>query len=763
MGRVYLAKSRGGRHVAVKVIRPDVAWNSQFRRRFAREVAAARAVSGAFTAPVVDADTEATPPWLATAYVPGVPLNDAVADAGPLPERSAWKLAAGLAEALEAIHRAGVVHRDLKPSNVLLAADGPRVIDFGISVTSDDASALTSTGVAVGTPAFMSPEQLTGDQPVGPATDVFALGGVLAFATTGAGPFGEGPSHAVTYRIVHQEPRLDQVPEPLRPVVAGCLQKEPRHRLEVGELLEMLEDKAGSASDWPDEGTGWLPGSIAGLVTRRAEVPHPPTVPDPAARRAPRSPGPGPGRAADAATTTRTAPRQGRPLRGPDGENNRKPAAGSAAAGGNPGPKQAPTRTRTASATVPGPATGAIPRAAGESGWARRAVVGLGGTAVAAGAVGGIGYGGWKALKWLTGAFEGMFPDSFLADSQQHWSFTGGMDDLFVDDSSPAVSGGIVYVGAQDAGGLNRLYALDAVTGRQRWAFRTEGRTGSPVVSDGTVYVADDNTYLYALNAATGRRLWTTRLQGSMETPAPPRVVDGVLYATSAAMGAAGFFGHVYALDAHDGGLRWRFEAGSVIRSSPCVSAGTVFVGSFDHNVYALDAATGRRRWTFRTGDQVATCPVVSGGTVFAGSDDHRLYALEAATGRRRWAFSAGARVGVSPAVSGGVVCAGTDNPGSLYGVDAATGRQRWKTAFSSGIASAGLTTAGGLVYLGVDGHLYAVDAGSGRRRWKFAMGKGGVNSRSTAAVAGSVAYISGYGAVYAVSEKGKGATAPAS
>ncbi|MEV7980666.1 PQQ-binding-like beta-propeller repeat protein [Streptomyces sp. NPDC086519] len=757
MGRVYLAVSRGGRPVAVKVIRPDVVRNGQFRRRFAREVAAARAVSGVFTAAVVDADTEATTPWLATAYVPGVSLNDAVAEAGPLPAMSVWRLAAGLAEALEAIHRAGVVHRDLKPSNVLLAADGPRVIDFGISVMSD-ASALTTTGVAVGTPAFMSPEQLTTDHPVGPATDVFALGGVVTYAVTGVGPFGEGPTHRVMYRIVNEEPQLDRVPESLRGVVAGCLQKEPRHRLEVGELLGLLEETVPAGSNWSADTAGWLPAAVAGLVTRRAEIPHPPTEPDPAARRTRRSPSPDAGGEAGAATT-RTTPRPPQAPQTP-GEGGRRAAPRSPDAGKVPGPKQAPSRARTnESAAVAGAAAEPAAQAAGAADWARRTVVGLGGTAV----VGGLGYGGWRALKWLGGAVEDMFPDAFMADSEQRWVFTGGMDEFFVDDSSPAVSGGIVYVGAQDAGSRDHLYALDAGTGRRRWSFRTQGRTGSPVVSGGTVYVADDNNYLYALDAATGRRDWTTRLQGSMETPAPPRVVDGVLYATSAAMSAAGFFGYVYAFDARDGSLRWRFKAGSVIRSSPCVSTGVVFVGSFDHNVYALDAASGRRRWVFRTGDQVSGSPVVSGGIVFVGSDDHHLYALDAATGRKRWAFAADAPVRASAAVSGGIVCAGTGDHGDLYGVDAATGRQRWKTAFDSGIASAALTAAAGLIYLGVDGHLFAVDAKSGRKRWKSAMGKGGTNSASSPAVAGDVAYISGYGAVYAVSEKGKSATASAS
>src|SRR5437773_1275053 len=192
MGRVYLGLSPGGRSVAVKVIRADLAQDAEFRARFRREVAVARTVSGLFTAPVIDADVEGPVPWLATAYVPGPSLADAVTEHGPLPAASVLALARGLAEALSAIHAAGVVHRDLKPANVLLAGDGPRVIDFGIS-RAVEASALTHIGLVVGSPGFMSPEQAEGRE-VGSPSDIFSLGAVLAFAATGRGPFGSGVS-----------------------------------------------------------------------------------------------------------------------------------------------------------------------------------------------------------------------------------------------------------------------------------------------------------------------------------------------------------------------------------------------------------------------------------------------------------------------------------------------------------------------------------------------------------------------------------------
>lgn len=188
MGEVFLGRSPGGRAVAVKVVYPHLARQGEFRRRFAREVAAARAVGGAFTAPVMAAGPEDDRPWIATVYIPGPDLAEAVGVAGPLPQGAVWRLAAGLVEALQAIHAEGVLHRDLKPSNVLVAADGPRVIDFGIARSLED-TALTSTGLVVGTAGFMAPEQAEGGE-VGPDGDVFALGAVIAFAATGTGPFG---------------------------------------------------------------------------------------------------------------------------------------------------------------------------------------------------------------------------------------------------------------------------------------------------------------------------------------------------------------------------------------------------------------------------------------------------------------------------------------------------------------------------------------------------------------------------------------------
>ncbi|MFE0100577.1 TerD family protein [Streptomyces sp. NPDC059009] len=269
MGQVYLGRSRGGRAVAVKVIRSELAADANFRVRFVREVNAARRVNGAFTAGVIDADLDGSPAWLATVYVPSISLGEAVAAHGPWPQEKTRALGAGLAEALEAIHSAGVVHRDLKPSNVLLATDGPRVIDFGISVT-DEASAFTRTGMVVGTPGFMSPEQITGGS-VGPASDVFSLGAVLAFTATGSGPFGTGMAHAVNFRAVYEEAGLRKLPPALRTVVAECLVKDPAQRISVSALLEQLADAVGDRRSLARTlaENEWLPGSVASAVRIR--------------------------------------------------------------------------------------------------------------------------------------------------------------------------------------------------------------------------------------------------------------------------------------------------------------------------------------------------------------------------------------------------------------------------------------------------------------------------------------------------------------
>lgn len=276
MGKVYLSYTPGGRPVAVKVIRPEFGEDAEFRRRFAQEVRSAQRVQGLYTAPVIDADAEGAHPWLATAYVPGPSLADAVVAHGALPVETVLLLVAGMAEALQVIHGAGLVHRDLKPSNVLLAADGPRVIDFGIAHAAD-ATSLTGSGVTIGTPAFMAPEQAAGSR-VTPATDVFALGQVAAYAAAGLPAFGEGSSHGVLYRIVHEEPDVSAVPDRLRELVTRCLAKDPAARPTVAEVIRLCQEaNAATVLRRPED---WLPGAVSADITLRAATPAPaPPVP----------------------------------------------------------------------------------------------------------------------------------------------------------------------------------------------------------------------------------------------------------------------------------------------------------------------------------------------------------------------------------------------------------------------------------------------------------------------------------------------------
>ncbi|MFI9239807.1 serine/threonine-protein kinase [Streptomyces sp. NPDC053079] len=267
MGRVYLGRSAGGRTVAVKVVHPHFALDEQFRARFRREVESARRVGGAWTAPVLDADPEAAVPWVATGYVAGPSLTQAVAEVGPLPPRTVRALGAGLAEALAAVHGLGLVHRDVKPSNVLLALDGPRLIDFGIARAVEGTASLTSTGVSIGSPGYMAPEQILG-RPVTGAADVFSLGAVLAYAATGEPPFPGDSSAVLLYKVVHEDPVLGPaLTGPLRELVTSCLAKAPEARPAPAELAHRLAAPDGASALL---GPGWLPGPLVERVSRQA-------------------------------------------------------------------------------------------------------------------------------------------------------------------------------------------------------------------------------------------------------------------------------------------------------------------------------------------------------------------------------------------------------------------------------------------------------------------------------------------------------------
>ncbi|WP_223736434.1 serine/threonine-protein kinase, partial [Streptomyces purpurogeneiscleroticus] len=312
MGRVYLARSEGGRTVAVKLVKVELAAEQEFRDRFRAEVAAARRVGGRWTAPVLDADTEAQVPWVATGYIAGPSLSEVVEGTyGPLPEYSVKRLAYGLSSALLDIHGVGLVHRDLKPSNVLLTIDGPRVIDFGIARALDAVSEQTQTqaGMVVGSPSFMSPEQVRGER-ITPASDVFCLGSVLAYAASGRMPFGSLVSgvHSVMFRVAESDPDLDGVPESLRELIGGCLSKSAAERPAPEELISVIGPVSSGEAAAP-----WLPAELIARLGQHAvqllDTDTPPSGQrarpghaEPPTTVLPVGPGPGPGHGPGAST-----------------------------------------------------------------------------------------------------------------------------------------------------------------------------------------------------------------------------------------------------------------------------------------------------------------------------------------------------------------------------------------------------------------------------------------------------------------------------
>ncbi|MFE9410533.1 serine/threonine-protein kinase [Streptomyces sp. NPDC006704] len=355
MGVVYLGSDRRGQRVALKVIRPDLAEDQEFRSRFAREVSAARRIRGGCTARLVAADLEAERPWFATQYVPGPSLHDKVAEEGPLTAADTAAIGAALSEGLVAVHEAGVVHRDLKPSNILLSPKGPRIIDFGIAWATG-ASTLTHVGTAVGSPGFLAPEQVRGAA-VTPATDVFSLGATLAYAAMGDSPFGHGSSEVMLYRVVHEEAQLRGVPDALAPLVQACLAKDPEERPSTLQLSMRLKEIAAREA----QGGSHAPGAdVRPPVQRdRAEVERPTgridertqryteagrDIPSPASRPGARTGGSASRTGGSSSRTGGSAPRTGGSAPRTGGSSSRTggsrpggPRGGASRPGGRPG------------------------------------------------------------------------------------------------------------------------------------------------------------------------------------------------------------------------------------------------------------------------------------------------------------------------------------------------------------------------------------------------------------------------------------------
>ncbi|MFI6764096.1 protein kinase [Streptomyces sp. NPDC050355] len=369
MGVVYLGSDKRGQRVALKVIRPDLAEDQEFRSRFAREVSAARRIRGGCTARLVAADLDADRPWFATQYVPGPSLHDKVNEGGPLSPAQVASIGAALSEGLLAVHDAGVVHRDLKPSNILLSPKGPRIIDFGIAWATG-ASTLTHVGTAVGSPGFLAPEQVRGAA-VTPATDIFALGATLAYACTADSPFGQGSSEVMLYRVVHEEAQLAGVPDALAPLLASCLAKDPADRpstlslsLRLKEIAAReahglsggpLENGVGTGAGWgrterrpSDRPTGQRAEEYSRQRTERGTAGSSAPRSHPSRPSAPRDSGARPAApASGAGKSQRTGGRNARrvPAR-PTGRNGSRTPVRTGAGGRRPGPDRRLLRQR---------------------------------------------------------------------------------------------------------------------------------------------------------------------------------------------------------------------------------------------------------------------------------------------------------------------------------------------------------------------------------------------------------------------------------
>jgi outer membrane protein assembly factor BamB len=618
MGVVHLARSAAGMKLAVKVVHAEFAKDPEFRGRFRQEVAAARRVSGAFTAPVVDADPEAGRPWMATQFIPGPTLSEHVKRNGPMAPAELRRLMAGLAEALRDIHRVGVVHRDLKPSNVLLADDGPRVIDFGIS-RPKDSELRTETGKLIGTPPFMAPEQFRRPREVGPAADVFALGSVLVHAATGRGPFDSDSPYVVAYQVVHDEPDLTGVPENLAPLMLRCLAKEPEDRPTPDELMRELRSVAASYDT-----QAFIPAQRTGAVPK----------PEPRAPEEPRPVRRGGRKAALAALAlvlvATGALVSARLLGGSGGGGG---GGGSASRGGN------------------SPAAATEFRA-----WVSKPVANDKGMPQCS-------YGAGELVCGQAGVVFALDP----ADGGLLWRHSDGTS---FRSRPPELAGGLVqplpgdarrlvaldpasgkerwrgtaaYSGLERAGGMllltgadGTVTGVDGASGRTRWKHRIRGQ-GSPrfAAFDGSplAYAAstagDSHTLVTAVDPVTGDVRWEARLKGSLK---PVGAADGSVYfltgddATGATKAVV------------------RYTPGSkAVRRMPlpvprfgvqaCVDDNVVYLFAAGGSMEAVDLDARKRLWHLETSVSRGSAPVADGSHVYVTAPDGRLLAVDARKG----------------------------------------------------------------------------------------------------------------------------------
>ncbi|MFB7187122.1 serine/threonine-protein kinase [Streptomyces sp. NPDC056230] len=673
MGTVFLARTSSGRPVAIKLIHQQFAGDDEFRIRFRQEVAAARRVSGAFTAAVVDAAPEAEQPWMATTYIEGHTLAQHIATEGPLNGAELRRLAIGLAEALRDIHRVGVVHRDLKPSNVVLSPEGPRVIDFGISRAVDQQT-LTMTGRVIGTPPFMSPEQLQAPRGVGPRSDVFSLATLLVYASTGHGPFDADSPYMTAYQVVHEEPSLDAVPVALRAVVESCLAKEPEGRPSADELLVLLRDLPADLDGTDANGIG--AGRTRDMITQHHFAMR--------ATPAPIAPA-GPDTGSTGTPIGRRLRRRWRPVLAA--------AVAVAAIGG-------------------GVATLKAGGFGGNSGGHKGKSVAAPGAALPDG------FGPWR--RTVPGGREDI-PDELRCVARGDALFCGGggvvATRIRASDGSrvwTAKSPGVPVQGmhlvgatddtvlgyrfaAQDApqGPPSEVVAIDANNGRELWSVPSgaqskavTGRTQDALVVGSAVVTVDaSNSRFEARDAHSGAVAWKTPFPaGTQCAPVPVGTqlfamcatdaeVDALevrhptLYPVDRASGTLGrpiavngpavpmgvANGRLVLLQVHmegtalagyDGVARVHPASRKVTYSrlaktyagTPGMTDGTLYVSSQTGLVTALDPATGRTKWFRQTGVEGASGPVAGSDALYFSSATGRVAALSPHDGKPLWA-----------------------------------------------------------------------------------------------------------------------------
>ncbi|MFF3299207.1 PQQ-binding-like beta-propeller repeat protein [Streptomyces sp. NPDC001741] len=640
MGRVYLGRSPGGHAVAVKVVREALLRDEVSRRRFVREVEAAQRVTGFFTAGVVDADPAGSPAWLATEYVPGLSLQEAVALHGVWGEPAVRGLGAALAEALAAVHAQDLVHRDLKPSNVLLAPDGPRVIDFGISAAAGDAT-LTETGMVIGTPGYTPPEQLR-HEGAGPAGDVFALGAVLAYAATGSGPFGGGAAHAVNYRVVHQDPDLRALPPALAGVVARCLAKDPGDRPTVAWLLEALGRPEPAAGEGAFTTDSWLPGPVADSATRmQAEVPT-----EPVPRAGDGTPEP---------PDTSTCPPRRRLRTALAVATALAVVVAGAVVWQVAGSEDEDDSPSAAPANV-------------EELWSRPLDEGQRMATEAEGTV------------YLQNEDGHEITALSAADGSELWDRRVEVADIsgesdYVKNTVgdgievTAVSGGLLYYGSGQY-----LYALDADDGAPLWKYMDDSFHASPVAVGDAAY-AHMNAFFYVLDPRTGDELWN---HGFDRLTSDDVTVVGDTLLTHGEK-------DLIAVDTRTRKETWTYEADSEVETGLVVEGGKVYFGTKDGALYAVDAASGEEAWrgTFegklwdsRLGGG-AGGPEVLDGTVYFENDGY-VSAFDADSGRVLWRKKQKTdEVSSLTAVDDTLLV--HDSEGYLSALDARTGKSRWR------------------------------------------------------------------------------------